>query len=363
MRNPGKSLQRNNRLVLYTVAMANGKERTYFLLALLLGSAVLAFFVFRPFIATVALAAIFAVLLHPVQMRIGARLPRRPGVSAFLTLLIGLVFLLIPLSLVGALVVEQSGRAFGSLITNGVDIGGAAQAAGQWLEPHFPGATAFAESFASQLSAYAEQSIQWFVGRAGAAVTTVFDFLLQLIVFLFALYYLLRDGQELNRFLVRKSPLTDAEGESILKQLSLTVNSVVKGTLVIAVVQGTLAGIGYFLLGVPNAILWGVCTAVAALLPPLGTGFVLVPATLYLVFTGHIAAAVALSVWGIFVVSTIDNFLRPYLMSRGASLHPLVILLSVIGGLAFYGPAGIFLGPLTASFLYAVYSVYAKEEA
>lgn len=341
--------------------MAASKERTYFLLALLIGSAVLTFFVFRPFIATVALAAVFAVLLRPVEVRIRAGMPRYPSLAAFLTLLIGCLFVLIPLTLLGTLVVGQSGAAFNSLLSGSFNIERAALTTGQWLEPHVPGATAFAESFSTQFSAYLEQSLQWFVGRAGTVITTAFDILLQLIVFLIALYYLLRDGEKLKHFLIRRSPLSDEEGRAIVRQLSLTVNSVVKGTLVIAAIQGFLAGLGYFFFGVPNEFLWGALTAVAALLPGLGTGFVLIPATLYLFLVGNLVGAIGLALWGLLIVSTIDNFLRPYLMSRGAELHPLIVLLSIIGGLAFYGPAGIFLGPLTASFLQAVYVVYARK--
>lgn len=337
------------------------KERTYFLLALLLGSAVLAFFVFRPFLTTFALAAVFAVVLHPVQERLLRRLKGRAGIASLLTLLIGCFFVLIPLTLVGTLLLDQSRTAYGSFISGSFTAQKIVVAIGSWLEPHVPGAGAYAQTVSLEINSYLGQGLQWFIGRAGAAFTGALSFVLHLIIFLMSLYYLLRDGDSLEKLLIRKSPLVDEEGAAIFKQLSLTVSSVVKGSLVIACVQGMLAGIGYFLFGVPNAVLWGLSTAVSALIPGVGTSLILVPTVIYLFITGNVTGGIGLALWGMFLVGLIDNFLAPRLMSRGAQLHPLVILLSILGGVALYGPAGIFLGPLTASFLYAVYTVYAKQ--
>lgn len=343
--------------------MTNPRGRAFFLLALLLGSAAVAFFVLQPFLTTIALAAIFAVILHPIYLRVLKYVGKHTSIAALATLIIGTILVLAPVSLVGVLVVEQTRTAYTELV-NGSSTATAEQVAarvGAWLEPYVPGATAYTTSISSEINTYARQVLQWIIERIGVAFTSILGILLRLLIFMMALFYFLKDGAKLEKVLIKQSPLLDEDAVAISSRLSSTVNSVVKGSLTIAAVQGTLAGIGYFIFGIPNASLWGVCTAVAALIPGVGTSLVLIPAVIYLGAVGSTGAAIGMFFWGTLLVGLIDNFLAPRLMGRGAKLHPLATLLSVLGGVALYGPVGIFLGPLTLSLLYAVYTVYTQR--
>ncbi len=346
----------------YTGSM-NAKNRTYFLLALLLGSMVVAFFVLRPFLTTVALAAIFAVVLYPIFKYLLRYTLGKRGLAALFTIVIGALILAVPLVFIGTLVVDQTRSAYVS-VANGDTIATAQAVAnniGVWLEPRFPGATEYAHSISLELNSYLQSGLQWLVQRIGVAFTSILALLLRLLIFLMALFYFLKDGEKLEKILIKRSPILDNEADAILRQLARTVTSVVKGSLAIALIQGTLAGIGYLLFGLPNPALWGVSTALAALIPGVGTSLILIPAVLYLTATGGFGHALGLFLWGVLLVGLIDNFLAPRLMGKGAQLHPLAILLSVLGGVILYGPVGIFLGPLTISFLFAVYTVYAGQ--
>lgn len=341
----------------------NAKNRAYFLLALLLGSMVVSFFVLRPFLTTVALAAIFAVVLYPIfKHLLRYTLGNRPLATLF-TILIGALIVAVPLTFIGTLVVDQTRSAYVS-VANGETIATAQSVAdniGIWLEPHFPGATEYAHSISLELNSYLQNGLQWLIQRIGVAFTSILALLLRLLIFLMALYYFIKDGDKLTKLLVKRSPILDNEADAILKQLARTVTSVVKGSLAIALIQGTLAGFGYLIFGLPNPALWGVSTAISALIPGVGTSLVLIPAVIYLLATGSFSHALGLFLWGTLLVGLIDNFLAPKLMGQGAQLHPLAILLSVLGGVILYGPVGIFLGPLTISFLFAVYTVYAGQ--
>ena len=180
-------------------------------------------------------------------------------------------------------------------------------------------------------------------GYAGQIFSSISSLLLSLFIFFIALYYLLRDGKRVRQMLIELSPLNDREDEGVFDRLELAVNSVIKGNLVIALVQGVLTTIGFMLFGVPNAILWGTVAAVAALIPGIGTGLVFIPAVAFLFFTGANVPAFGLFIWGALGVGLIDNFLGPKLVGSGMKLHPLLVLLSVLGGLMYFGPAGIFL--------------------
>jgi predicted PurR-regulated permease PerM len=177
------------------------------------------------------------------------------------------------------------------------------------------------------------------------------------------LYYLLKEGDTIRHALTKHSPIADQEAEAIFTKLSKTISGIVRGSLVVAGIEGVLAGIGFAFFGIPNPSLWAILTAVAALVPGVGTMLVMAPAIIFLFVTGNVGGGIGLALWYLCMLALVDNFLAPKIMSKGSELHPLLILLSVLGGVAYFGPVGIFMGPLTISFLFAVYTTYASATA
>jgi predicted PurR-regulated permease PerM len=175
---------------------------------------------------------------------------------------------------------------------------------------------------------------------------------------LFALFYLLRDGGKLKQDLILLSPLADDYDIKIFLKLKQAIRSVVVGSLVVGLIQGILTGIGFFIFGVPNPALWGSFAVIAALIPGIGTSLVIVPGILYLFFISTHLHALGMLIWGILAVGFIDNFLGPMLVNRGVHVHPFLILLSVIGGLSFFGPIGFIAGPLLVALLVALLEIY-----
>jgi predicted PurR-regulated permease PerM len=135
---------------------------------------------------------------------------------------------------------------------------------------------------------------------------------------------------------------------------------VIKGSLLIALIQGMVSGTGFAIFGVPNPVLLGSVAIIAALIPNVGTAVVLTPAILYLYLTDQVWQSAGLLIWGITAVGLIDNLLGPTLIGRSSKIHPLLILLAVLGGLAFFGPLGFILGPLVISLLFAVLDIYER---
>ncbi|MBI3685201.1 AI-2E family transporter [Candidatus Azambacteria bacterium] len=211
------------------------------------------------------------------------------------------------------------------------------------------------------LNQFLRQGLGWILNNAGAVFSgitqLVFGFLLSMLAF----YYFLKDGKKLVSALAVLSPLRDVDDREIFGKLNKAVHSVVLGSLVVAVIQGMLVSIGFYVFGVPNGALWGAIAAVTALIPFIGTAIIVIPAILYLFFTGSIPSGLGLLAWGATAVGLIDNFLTPKLMERGIQIHPLLILFSVLGGLSFFGPIGFLLGPLALSFLFALLDIYKKQ--
>ena len=175
---------------------------------------------------------------------------------------------------------------------------------------------------------------------------------------LIAFYFFLKDGEKFVKNLIFLSPLPDAYDEEIFKKMEAAVNSIIKGSIVIALLQGVLTSIGFVIFGVPNPALWGSIAAVAALVPPLGVALINGPAIAFLFLTSQIPAGIGLLIWAVMIVGLVDNILKPKIVERGIHIHPFLILISVLGGLEFFGIAGLLLGPVVLSLLFALGEVY-----
>ncbi|MDP3958421.1 MAG: AI-2E family transporter [bacterium] len=338
------------------------KVQPYFLLVLVAGSFALAFFIFRPFLAPLFLAAVFAVVLEPLHRRILPGFRSFPGVAAFLTVLVAVVGILLPLTLIGLLIAREAESLYAALTADGgASLSTPLLYLESFIETYFPGSEEFSKNLSANLDAYVKQGLQWVIDNLGRAFSSIAGLLLKFFIFFIALYYLLRDGAKFRKAVIELSPLSDADDEAVSSRLELAVNSVIKGNLAIALIQGMLTAVGFAVFGIPNAVLWGTVAALAALIPGVGTSLVFIPAIAFLAVTGEGGSAFGLFVWGVAAVGLIDNFLGPKLVGRGMQLHPLLVLLAVLGGLALFGPVGIFVGPLAMSLLLAFLSIYSDS--
>jgi predicted PurR-regulated permease PerM len=203
-----------------------------------------------------------------------------------------------------------------------------------------------------------QRGLEWAFSNLDTVFSGASKIVLAVFIMLLALFYLLRDGRELKRQIIALSPLGDDDDNRIFKKLEQTIYSIFAGSILVGLIQGVLTGIGFAIFGVPNPALWGSIAAVSALIPGIGTSLVMVPGVLYLFFTGSTTPAIGLLIWGVLAVGLIDNFLGPIFINRGVKIHPFLILLSVLGGLIFFGPVGFVLGPIILAFLFALLDIY-----
>lgn len=336
--------------------MASPKPEFYFLLVALIATAILSFFIFQPFLFALVLALVFGVVFKPFYRGVMLRLRVGSGVAALFTILAVVAFIFTPLMLIGTQVVQEAAGVYASLTEKG-GTSGILKILDQGVDDLkiiFPPL----KEVAINTDEYAKQGLTWVVRHLGSLFSDFAKIMMSLFVFLVALYYLLKDGEKMRRFLIELSPLRDRNDEAIFKKLEGAANSILKGNLLIAFTQGILVALGFWIFGVPNAVLWGSVAVITAIIPGVGTALVLLPGIVFLFLTGSTASGFGLLVWGVGAVGLIDNFLGPRLVGKGMQLHPLVVLLSVLGGIAFFGPVGILMGPLTVSFLFALLEVY-----
>lgn len=334
--------------------------RTSFLITLIALSSVISFFIFRPFLIILAFAMICALMLQPLYRTILRPLPHTPGLASFLTILIAVVCILLPLTYLSTQIVGDAQNLYTSLSDGSGEsyLNTVFQYGNGVVGQYAPSMALSGAELSASIDQYMKNGLMWLIENLGGAFGGISSFFLSFFIFLIALYYMLRDGAKLKQILIKASPLGDSADEAVLKRLENAVHSVIRGSLSIALIQGILTGIGFSIFGVPNSILWGVVAAFAALVPGIGTSLVLAPGVVYLFLIGATTPATGLLIWSVFAVGLIDNLLGPKLVGKGMQLHPLIVLLSVFGGLIFFGPSGIFLGPLSTSLLFALVSIY-----
>jgi predicted PurR-regulated permease PerM len=332
----------------------NNKTQYHFFLFLFIAVAVLLFFIFRPFLTPLVLALSFAIVFEPVYVRISKMVGGKESIAAVITVAIVILIVLVPVVLIGTLLFNEARSLYITLINQGAGTGVLAHTVNV-LQKYVH---KFSPTTTIDISEYARHSLEWVVLNLNTFFSSFLKIALSLLIMIFSLFYLLRDGKRLKRAYIRLSPLTNEYDESILTKIASAIASVIKGSLIIAVIQGILAAIGLYLFGIPNPIIFGVAAMIASLIPGIGTTLVMGPVIIFLFLSGQINAGIGLLIWQIAVVSLIDNFLSPHLIERGLKVHPFFILISVLGGLALFGPIGFILGPVVLAFFFALLDIY-----
>lgn len=326
-----------------------------FFLVILVGTSVIVFLLFRPFLYTLVLAGILAYLTNGLYTRLLSNI-KYPSVTAAMMTFLVFIALLLPLTFIGLRIVYEASDVYSYLSERATQerIADGLNRLQVELDSIVPGVRVNAEDITRRIGTI----FGWLVGNLGSLLSSFASLALNFLFLLLFYYYLVRDGHRIKERLKLLSPMANDTEEQIITRVGLAVTATVRGSLVIALLQGLVAGLGFIIFGFPNPALWGSVVVIAAFIPTIGTSLVLIPAVLYLFATGHEPQAVGLAIWGSVAVGLLDNVLGPLIMTRRMRMHPLVILLSILGGVVFYGPLGVLLGPITVSLLYALLDIY-----
>ncbi|MEK7110337.1 MAG: AI-2E family transporter [Patescibacteria group bacterium] len=310
--------------------------------------------IFLPYLSPLLIAATFAIIFEPLHRKFMAIFHVGLGLGAFLVVLAIIIIVLVPLSLFAVRVVAEGFNLYTAVADSGTGVLSGRVA--EFIRTRLP----FIDFGAVMANAgtLLGRVVGWFFSNIGAVFSGLTVFFANTFIALIAFYYFLKDGKRIRAVLLNLMPLSEHYKNEIAEKLVLAVNSVVRGSLVVAIIQGAMATVGFFVFGIPSAAFWGSLTVVAALIPVVGTMVIVVPAVAYLVIIGNFFPAFGLALWGIVFVGLIDNLTRPQILKRGVNIHPLAVLLSVLGGLKFFGPVGFILGPVAVSLLFALLEIY-----
>ena len=205
---------------------------------------------------------------------------------------------------------------------------------------------------------YARNFLSWIIGHFDSVFSVVFGGLFNFVLMLLSLYYFLIYGEQIKKSLIFWSPLPDRYDEDILITLEASIDAVMRGRLIVSLAQGFLIGLGFWIFGIGNPVLWGFVGTIASLVPILGTSLVTLPAIAFLFVTGEVAFGIGLFLWSFVCVGFVDNVLSVIFLKDKIAIHPLIILFAILGGAEFFGPVGFVAGPVLISAFLSVLKIY-----
>ncbi len=342
-------------------------QRAVFLL-LLTGVTLAFFWVIAPFFGAVFWAVVLALMFMPLFRRLRTALRGRDTLAAVATLLICLLIVVVPLAfIVGAMVDEAA--SFTQRVRSGeLDLRALFQQVVDALPAWLHGllgrfGLVNMQDVLDKVSAALVQGGQAITARALAIGQNTLLLVMNLGITLYLLFFFLRDGRELGLMIRRAVPMQAEHTSYLLHKFATVVRATVRGTVVVALVQGLLGGLAFAVLGIHGAVLWGVSMAVLSLVPAVGAALVWAPVAIYLLATGSPGAGIGLIAWGAGVMGMMDNILRPLLVGKETKLPDFLVLLSTIGGISVFGINGFVMGPAIAALFVAAWALFSVAES
>ncbi len=335
----------------------------YFFFAILIGITVLAYFVMQPFLVPFLIAAIMAHLFSSVYKWFLKITGKKRGISSALTCLMIALIILIPITFISSLVVKEMQNIITNLVQSDVSTENIFSKSIDSLSNSplrkfvdieriiSPDAIASAANSFSQTALIILQGTYQSVAHIMFVIFATF----------FSLFYLFIDGERLVKRIMKLSPLKDSYENILITKFNSIVRATIKGTILIAMMQGFLGGILFAAAGVSSPILLGLLMMLASVIPAIGAGLVWLPVGIFMLLSGNVVSGVEIILFGALVISTLDNFVRPKLVGQDTEMHPLLILFSTLGGITLFGLAGFIVGPIVASLFVSLWEIYYLE--
>lgn len=340
----------------------------------------LAFYITKPFLPALFTAAIIAYLSHPLYKRL-LKFIKKKNIAALLVSIFVVLLITLPFILVIGLIFKEARETYVVIQEDSN------------LDQHSLGANflkvvcrderaSICKSAKSVVALLPQEDLDYYMKAAIKGITSFImdniskflksipSFLLSFFVMMFVVYYLLKDGEVIAKRIRNILPLEESHKQNVFSKFHDITYAVFYGNISVAIIQGIVGSIGFFALGLSSPILWGFVMMFFALMPYFGTALIWLPAALNLIFMGYlqndnstIVRGVILIGYGVFVISSIDNILKPKIIGQKADIHPILVLLGILGGLNLFGLIGIILGPVMLALLMTFVQIYEEEKA
>jgi predicted PurR-regulated permease PerM len=314
------------------------------------------------YMMAIFLAAITSAMLYPLYQKITAWTGGKKSIGSGITILIFLLVIILPL-----------GGLLGIITAQAINVG---QSVSPWIQSHInqtQSLTSILEElpFSDYLIDHQDTILQklgqlvgsisrFLINSLSSFTLMTVQFIFMTFIFLYTLFFFFMDGEEILKKILYYMPMEDKEEQLLLHKFTSVTRATIKGTLVIGVIQGGLAGIAFAVVGIPSAVFWGTIMTVLSVIPVVGAGLVWVPAVIVLIVNGAVAKGVGLAIFCALVVGSADNVLRPKLVGKDTKMHELLIFFGTLGGLAMFGIMGFVIGPIIAALFVTFWEIYGK---
>lgn len=343
--------------------MQKSVENKFFLLILGLISGAF-FLILAPFWGAIFWAVALTILFYPLYAWLNRKIGDKPTLASIVTLTLAVLLVVIPLALLALHIVNYATDIYEAFDTGELN----AEVLQETVAERFPQIPQLLERFDIDMENLGERvsnslssSSQFIAQEAFSIGQNTFHFLISMVLMLYLSFFFFRDGKGIANVISKAIPLENNREEKLMDRFVKVTRATIKGTFIVAIVEGVLGGIILAILGVSGAVLWGVLIGLLSLVPALGSFLVWGPIAVYLLATGDIVQGVILLVFGGLVIGLVDNILRPILVGRDVRLPDWLILLSILGGLVIFGVHGFVIGPILTALFITLWNIFMQD--
>ncbi|MBU6252217.1 MAG: AI-2E family transporter, partial [Alphaproteobacteria bacterium] len=317
-----------------------------------------------PFFGAILWGLVAAIVFMPVNHQLQRALGGHRNTAAGLTLILILALVIVPAVIIGSLLLDEAVSTYQGLAKDQIDIGAMletlrAAAPRPVLRLLNQYSLTDIAGLEERLSTFLTSALRIAAERAVDFTQSAFGFAVGLGIMLYLTYFFLRDGRQIAEKVSSRLPLHDGKRRALFEKFTTVIRATVKGSIVVGVVQGILGGLSFYLLDIHAPLLWGVVMGLLSLVPAIGTGLVWVPVGIYLLATGDTSRGMTLLFIGFFIISMVDNILRPILVGKDTRMPDYVVLIATLGGISVLGMNGLIIGPVIAAMFIAAWDIYA----
>ena len=315
---------------------------------------VLSFFLLKPILLSIIVGIILAFIFNPVYVWLNKSINSK-NISAFLMCFLLILLIIFPIWFLTPILIDQSFKIY--LASQQIDFI-------QPLKNIFPSLFAseeFSAEIGSILSSFVTKMTNFLVNFLSKVILNFPTLFLQLLVVFFTFFFVLRDKDSFINYIKSIMPFSQDIQNKIFESSKEITSSVIYGQVIVGILQGITAGIGFFIFKVPNPLILTLLASLAGIFPVIGTAIIWVPVTIYLLIAGNTWPAIGVAIFGL-ISSLLDNFLKPIIVSKRTRMHSSIILISMVGGLFLFGVLGFILGPLIIAYLLIILEIYRNKQ-
>ena len=314
----------------------------------------------RQFLMAIFLAGIFSALSFPLFLRLTKWFRGRKNLASIATIIVLIFVIIIPLAGLLGIVTNQAikvGEAVRPWVEKQLSQPDAISSALKSL-PYFEKIEPYRNTILKKAGEMIGTVSSFLINRLSSMTRGTVKFLFMLFVMLYTTFFFLIDGDKLIKKILYYLPLEDHDERRMLDRFTSVTRATLKGTAVIGIIQGVLAGMAFAVVGIPSAVFWGTIMTVLSIIPGIGSALVWVLAAIILAATGHLAKGIGLALFCAIVIGSLDNLLRPILVGKDTQMHELMIFFGTLGGIIMFGVVGFIIGPIIAALFVTVWDIY-----